>query len=279
MVGLRAQLAGEGGCRGVRALGCLLVGLSGSALVFVPALDGDIAIRVTALSLFLASLAAPLYLVDQRVGVVWLVIAGSGLALALATPELWPFIVAVGFVGSALLALQSLSAALVSLGVTASLAVVAGPGEYKWLVLAAYTLLPAVASLLSTRRIHSLAAIGAAALVIVFAGKPEAVAASTLPVLAFIASTGLMERSMCPFRSDARLVMIGSLLAVAGLLASLGEESVAARGLWAAGLLLLVVGLLVPSTAFQAAAASTNRPSGSEPVASRRLLGRGRMAS
>lgn len=144
------------------------------------------------------------------------------------------------------------------LGVTASLALVAGPGDYKWLVLAAYSVLPAVAAALATRRGHPLVSAAFAALVLLFSGEPEAVAAAIAPVLFFLAATGAMERSMCPFRSDSRLVMVGSLLAVAGLLASLGEPEppVTARGLWSAGLLLLVTGLLVPSTAFRAARAS-----------------------
>ncbi len=256
-LGLRAGVTGGGGCSGVRALGCVLVGLSGIGLVFIPILTGAEAVRVAAFSLFLASLAAPLYLVGQRLGVAWLALSALGIALALAAPHLWPLIVAIGFLGAALLALESLPAGIVGLGVTASLALVAGPGDYKWLVLAAYSALPAAAAALATRRVHPLVSAAFAVLVLLFSGKPEAVAAAIAPVLFFLAATGAMEKSMCPFRSDSRLVMVGSLLAVAGLAASMGEPEppVAARGLWAAGLLLLVTGLLVPSTAFQAARA------------------------
>jgi len=259
MAAVEGGAGGFGGCSGVRALGCILLALSGLALVFVPALEDYWAVRLTSLALFLVSLASPLYLVGRRVAVAWLLVSAVALALAFAAPHLWPAVVALGFLGSALLAVESVPAGLVSLGVTASLAVVAGPEEYKWVVLAAYSVLPALAASMASRRLHPLIAAGAAVLVVILAGRPEAVAAAMLPVLAFLASTGVMEKSMCPFRSDARLVMFGSLLAVGGLLSALDEESLAAKGLWTAGLLLLVVGLLVPSRAFQAAQASARR--------------------
>ena len=188
-----------GGCRGVRGLGCVLLGLSGLAVIFVPVTPEGEAVRLAALSLFLASLAAPVYLVNQVRGVAWMAISAVGLLLALAAPHLWPIIVGVGLLGALILALESPPAGLVGMGVTASLAAVAGLSEYKWMVLAAYALAASAASAILTRKLHAGLAALTAPLILVYAGKPEAVALSLLPVLLFLATSGVVERSLCPF--------------------------------------------------------------------------------
>jgi len=241
---------GRGGCRGVRGLGCALLGLSGLAVIFVPVSPESEAVRLASLSLFLASLAAPFYLVSQVRGVAWMAVSAAGLLLAFAAPHLWPIIVGVGVLGALILALESPPAGLVGMGVTASLAVVAGPGEYKWLVLAAYVLAASSASVILTRKIHAGLSALLAPLIVLYAGEPEAVALSLLPVLLFLAITGVVERSLCPFKSDSRIVLAGSALALAGVIGasplSDGSDMIAARGIWAAGITLLLVGLLVP---------------------------------
>lgn len=232
------------GCSDYRGLACILLSSSGLAVLLALVFDFNYWVS---LSLYLAALAAPIYIADRPRSIIWTLVSLASLALFLYDQGLWLLTSLLSLLGVAVLASSDIRASLIGLGAPIALSIHFSPQDYQWNLLSVYALLLGLAAVMITGRIHS-AVVSLAALIPLISPGAPSLAAVMIELLIVVAAADLVRVSGCPFRTDPRLLYAGALLGVPTTLALMLVDSIYAKALWATGYLILLSSALSPAT-------------------------------
>ncbi|MDM7275264.1 MAG: hypothetical protein P3X22_003970 [Thermoprotei archaeon] len=233
------------GCRGHRVAGCLSIAVSG-LLALSSLLNFEIQPFTLSLSLIAISLPALLILSSSPLigfSIILTVLA----VLILNILGLTPAISLVALLPSLIETIKSRRLEHLIAGLAIVLAL-----SYVWfkepLTLSAYIVTYALLASILTRRLHPLV-LALGALTPLLGGGFTALISAIIVASLAIAAGGLIENIGCPFKSDARLVYIGALTASVAIVAVIvAGYSVIFYGYWLLGFLLVLSGLLVPTS-------------------------------
>ena len=232
------------GCQDYRGIACILLASSGlSALL---ALLWDFGYWIS-ISLYLASLAAPIYIADKLRSLVWIILSMLALSVFLYDEEFWSVTSLISLAGSLVLASSDVRASLISLGAPIALSVHFSPLDYKWNLLAVYALLLGLTSVMITGRLHSMI-VAIAAIAPVLSPSYFSLAAVIVELLIVVAVSDIVRISGCPFKTDSRLLYAGAVLGSLTTIALLINNALYIQALWITSYLILLSAILSPRT-------------------------------
>ena len=141
----------------------------------------------------------------------------ASIAVLAVSHKYWPLATALSMLAALAAGVERWQASLPLIAPSAALAAALSPGEYRWLVLAAYIAALGLATAVHFRRIHPTALSLGAIAPIAMPGLPALIAALAV-TLVYLAVIRAVEASRCPFRTDSRTLMAGSILTLAGFM-------------------------------------------------------------
>ena len=109
-----------------------------------------------------------------------------------------------------------------------------------------YIVIGALIATLLSQKPHPLLALIASPVILVFGGE-AAVMLSLVTYMAVLAGSGAIFWVGCPFKTDSGLVFAGTITGIIGAVLEIGSPTMR-LGLYSAGLLLLLAGILTPSS-------------------------------
>lgn len=230
-------------CRDVRLAGC--IGLASAGFPALLSLVTDPLTPLT-LSLILIALSIQAFVMDRWRYIIWA-------SITILSQVLSATYISLGYP----LALSSIAIALYWGGINgipstlilSSTSVLAG-SQYTLHFIIAGIILVTLYTLIATHRIHSLAILLTIAPTMV-GGVIVGLASLLISTLGSIAASGVIERSGCPFKTEDRIVMAGSLFSGAGILSLIASGwNTLLASLWLLGFLLLEAGVLAPRGSF-----------------------------
>jgi hypothetical protein len=235
-------------CTGVRLVGCGLIAFSGLLLVGSLLAGEKAATMMAALALYSAGISpAPLMLSKERSILAVLALSLAAVAILAYSESMWPLSTALSVAAAGLAALDRWQASVPMIAAPAALAAALSPGDYRWLVLAAYTAALALAAALYFRKPHASALAAASLVPLVYPGLP-AILAALAATLVYLAVTRTVEAALCPFKVDSRSLFAGSMLTAAGFAFWIAGAETLGYPLALAGTIILVASNLAPYT-------------------------------
>lgn len=205
-------------CRGFNLIGCLAIASAGPLVIVSIAVPEGTAESLLALAMVAAGSSAPLLMLSRTPLIMAALAATMAALLVLAVSEsLWPLATILSLAAAAAAAYERWQAAPPIIGVMSAVTAVASPGEYKWVVLAAYLALLGFAAAISFKRVHPASLASASIIPLVAPGYISLLAGLTATLL-YLAVMRAVEATRCPFRTDSRSLMAGSVLSASGFI-------------------------------------------------------------
>ncbi len=206
-------------CTSFNLLGCLLLASAGVMVIASVTAPNDMAQPLVALGLVSAGASSVLLMLERR-GLILASLTAllASLAVLKISHEYWPLATLLSVLAALLAGVERWQASLPLIAPPTALAAALSPGEYRWLVLAAYIVALGLATAAHFRRIHPIAMSLGAVVPLAMPGLPALIAALAV-TLVYLAVIRAVEASRCPFRTDSRTLMAGSILTLAGFMA------------------------------------------------------------